>query len=152
MMLRKESYSLSAKITVPAGQSVYLIGVTDGADVHIEQEGFASSLGGLEIRLLEGITYTGGSPLTNRNKNTRSGIASTFNTIAGATVSSDGIELRLFAIPLSDSPSEKSTGEQGQVEEWKLKRNTAYALKLTNINNNELTVYGSFDWSEYVLL
>ncbi|CAN8139676.1 hypothetical protein THIOSC15_1780003 [uncultured Thiomicrorhabdus sp.] len=98
------------------------------------------------------MTYSDGSNAVIHNKNRASTTVSKFGILEGVTVTNDGELLRLTAAPLSVSPSNKIVGVNDMDDSWKLKKNTKYALKLTNININDIDVYANFEWAEHEML
>lgn len=146
---RGQLFDLSAKIPLSGSQILYLVGKTNGSSVHFNFEQYSSTLGGIEIRLLEGVTATGGSPMTPICRNRANQKTSTFTITQGATVTDTGTELALVGLPESGGPA-SSRGPQGGSDmlEWILASDTYYALEVKNINITSKILYANLSWYE----
>ena len=146
---RGQLFDLSQKIDLTGLQTLYLVGKTNGSTVHFNFEQYAATAGGIEIRLLEGVTATGGTALTPICRNRANVKASSFTVTAGATVSDTGTELALVALPETGGPaSSRSPQSGGDMVEWILAGDTYYALEVKNINNSAKTLYANLSWYE----
>jgi hypothetical protein len=152
MILYKHYFTLSKKYIIPAGASQYLSFKTNGFDAHFEEINMDNDLGGIEGRFLKSMVFSGGSLIYANNLNDGEGVPHTVVIKESPTVSSDGTELRLFASPLSTSPSVKSVSANKASERWQLKGDTNYGFKFTNISGVSITSYISLSWAEYELL
>lgn len=141
-------FDLSAKIIIPSETTVYLTGQTNGKTVHFHKENYTSNAGGIEFKLLEGVTATGGSAMTPINRNRASTTQSTLIVKSGATVTQTGTELYLIGFPESATPSRASSLSGGETLEWVLKPQTFYAIQINNFSNAERTVYAELCWYE----
>ena len=141
-------FDLSRKITLPANQTIYLVGKTNGKSVHFHAEEYTSSAGGVEIRLLEDVTFTGGTEIVGANRNRLSNQEPTLEVFAGATVSDTGTELYLIGFPAGATPVSGGSQKGAETEEWILKPQTNYAIEIKNLNNAERIVYASLSWYE----
>ena len=138
---RGQLFDLSQKIDLTGLQTLYLVGKTNGSTVHFNFEQYAATAGGIEIRLLEGVTATGGTALTPICRNRANVKASSFTVTAGATVSDTGTELALTA----DKQTSDDTADD---VEWILAGDTFYALELKNLTNDAKTIYANLSWYE----
>lgn len=146
---RGQLFDLSQKIALTGNQTLYLVGKTNGSSVHFNFEQYAATLGGIEIRLLEGVTATGGASLTPICRNMANQKTSTFTLTAGATVTDTGTQLALVALPETGGPaSSRSPQSGGDMVEWILAGDTYYALELKNLTNDTKTVYANLSWYE----
>lgn len=141
---RGQLFDLSQKIDLTGLQTLYLVGKTNGSTVHFNFEQYAATAGGIEIRLLEGVTATGGAALTPISRNRANIKASSFIVTAGATVSDTGTQLHIQALT-SDKQTSDDTGDD---VEWILAGDTFYALELKNLTNDAKTVYANLSWYE----
>jgi hypothetical protein len=146
---RGQLFDLSAKIPLSGNQTLYLVGKTNGSTVHFNFEQYASTLGGIEIRLLEGVTATGGVSITPICRNRANPKTSTFTITQGATVTNTGTELGLVGLPESGGPATGRGPQSGaDMLEWILAGDTYYALEVKNINNSSKTLYAILSWYE----
>ena len=150
-MIDRQFFNLTQKLVIPASSEVALIGTTNGKQAQLLSESYDSSLGGFEIELKEGVSFTGGQTLTAVNRNTTSPQLSTMVLTGGATVTG-GNTLFLKGVPIADTPQARTRAFNQFVMPWLLKSNTKYAIILSNLNAVELTVYTSLNWIEHELL
>lgn len=141
---RGQLFDLSQKIELTGLQTLYLVGKTNGSSVHFNFEQYAATAGGIEIRLLEGVTATGGTPITPISRNRANIKTSTFTITAGATVTNTGAQLHIQALT-ADKQTSDDTGDD---VEWILAGDTFYALELKNLTNDVKTVYANLSWYE----
>jgi hypothetical protein len=141
-------FDLSRKITVPAESSLYLTGQTNGKSVHFHRESYTANAGGLEFRLLENVTSTGGDQLTPLNRNRLSTNTATIEIFAGSNVTNTGNELYLIGFPASSTPVSGGAQAGGETQEWILKPDTTYAIEIKNLSNAERIVYADLSWYE----
>jgi hypothetical protein len=146
---RGQLFDLSAKIPLSGNQTIYLVGKTNGSTVRFNFEQYSSTLGGIDIRLLEGVTATGGTAATPICRNRANPKTSTFTITQGATVTDTGTELSLVGLPESGGPA-SSRGPQGGSDmlEWILAGDTYYAIEVKNLNNSSKTLYANLSWYE----
>lgn len=137
-------FDLSRKITLMGNQTIYLVGKTNGSTVRFNKESYDATAGGIEIRLLEGVTATGGTALTPISRNRKSEKVSTFDITAGATVTSTGTELHVQALTADKQSSDRTADDI----EWILDRDTFYALEIKNLTNDTKTLYANLSWYE----
>jgi hypothetical protein len=147
-------FDLTKKIVIPASATIYLIGVPNGGTVHFHKENYTGSTGGFEVRLLEDVTFTGGTQITGQNRNRRLDNASTFALfVEPATVDiSEATELYLIGVPTTAQPAFRGPSSGAETDEWVLKADTPYALEIKNLTNNPLTLYAELCWYETALL
>lgn len=147
-------FDISKKITIPANQTVYLVGVPNGGTVHFHKESYTGSKGGFEVRLLEDVSFTGGTQIFGNNRNRVTDAESAFEIYqAPATIDiSEAVELYLIGVPISATPAFAGPGAGAETDEWILKKETPYALEIKNLNNSELIIYADLSWYETALL
>jgi hypothetical protein len=146
---RGQLFDLSAKIALTGNQTLYLVGKTNGSTVRFNFEQYSSTLGGIDIRLLEGVTATGGTAATPICRNRANPKASSFIVTQGATVTNTGTELSLVGLPESGGPATSRGPQNGSdMLEWILAADTYYALEVKNINNSSKTLYANLSWYE----
>ena len=147
-------FDLSAKFTLPASSTVYFIGVPNGGTVHFHKESYTGSTGGFEVRLLEGVTFTGGTPVEGKNRNRKTDKVSAFELYAAPdTVDvSEAEELYLIGVPTTNQPAFRSPSTGAETDEWILKEETPYAIEIKNLTNSPITMYTEFCWYETALL
>lgn len=138
-------FSIQRKLTVNAGQSIYMSGLTDINDVHFIQQHFTADGGGLEIRLFEDSVISGGTPYTvqNRNRKLHGVIEPRFQILDAPTIVDIGTEIGLVWLPPSSVPVSGGS-ERGEQDEWVLDGgNRQYLLEMKNTNgvggNRDLT-------------
>jgi len=141
---RGQLFDLSAKIVVTGNQTLYLVGKTNGSSVHFNFEQYAATAGGIEIRLLEGITATGGTALTPVCRNRANPKVSTFDITQGATVTNTGTQLHIQALTAGKQTSDDTRDDV----EWILAGDTFYALEIKNLTNDVKTLYANLSWYE----
>lgn len=141
---RGQLFDLSAKIPLAGNQTLYLAGKTNGSSVHFNSERYSATAGGIEIRLLEGVTATGGTVVTPICRNRANAKASTFTITQGAVVTDTGTEIHLQSLTSDKQTSDDSIDEI----EWILAGDTFYALEIKNLTNDAKTLYANLSWYE----
>jgi hypothetical protein len=141
-------FDYSDKVTLAGNATIYLTGETNGKAIHFHKEVYNVSQGGIEIRLLEGVTATGGDAATPLNRNRLSTNLSAFVIKKGATVTNTGTPLRLVGFPTAASPTSRSVQSGAETEEWIFKNATTYAIEIKNLSNDEKIIYADFTWYE----
>lgn len=141
-------FDQSEKITLAPSATVYLTGKPNGTIVHFHKETYDVSQGGIEIRLLEDVTATGGTAVTPLNRNRLSTRTSSFDVKRGATVTNTGTQLRLIGFPAASIPTAKVAQSAAETEEWILKNGVTYAIEIKNLSAEEKTVYVDLSWYE----
>jgi len=150
-MITKESFNFTQKIVIPSEASVAFVGVTNGKQVEFISEDYDASQGGFEVRLIEGVTYTGGTEFFGVNRNTTSPSTPTLQIFGGASISGGNL-LRLKGVALADRPQARTRSSSQVIRPWLLDSETNYAIQITNLNNASITVYANLEWVEYELL
>jgi len=147
-------FDLSAKFTLPASGTSYFIGVPNGGSVHFHKEEYTGSTGGFEVRLLEGVSFTGGTPAEGKNRNRKLNNPSSFElyTAPASVDKSEAEELYVIGVPTTSQPAFRAPGTGAETDEWILKEETPYAIEFTNLTNNPITMYVEFSWYETALL
>ena len=151
-MLKKYTYNLSQKITIPANEQAALVGVTDGREIEFASEDYDASQGGFEIEFRKGVTFTGGVPMQGTNRNTFDPTEQTLIILAGATITDAGQLLRLKGVSAATTPQSRLRASSEIIRPWLLEKDTAYALIINNLNSSPITLYAALDWNEYELL
>lgn len=141
-------YDLSAKINLGASATVYLTGETNGAIVHFIKENYAANIGGIEIRLLEDVVFTGGTPMSPKNRNRTSSNTATLEVKSGATVSNTGTQLYIVGIPDATSPFGRVAQSGSDDVPWVLKSETNYAIEIKNLTADAKVLYADLSWYE----
>lgn len=141
-------FNLSRKILLAASQTVYLIGIVNEHFIHFNHYSFNASEGDIDIFLLEDVTYTEGSgtPLVGKNRNRLSARVSTMDIFAGGTVTDDGLELHILGFPKAGTATPTRVAQSASDEEWILKPDSVYALKIVNNEAVAKTLYGDMTW------
>lgn len=147
-------FDLSSKFTLPASGTVYFVGVPNGGSVHFHKESYTCSTGGFEVRLLEDVTFTGGTPIQGQNRNHKLNNSSSFALFNNPdTVDLTGSqELYIIGVPTTAQPAFRSPSTGAETDEWILKEETPYAIEITNLTNSNITMYTEFSWYETALL
>lgn len=141
-------YDISTKIALAGNQTIYLSGETNGALVHFIREIYTSDQGGVEFRLLEDVTATGGTLMPTRNRNRTSSNVATFDVKSGASVSDTGTELYMVGFPTASSPQARGSQSGGDTVPWILNSESLYAIEIKNLTNNDKTIYAELAWYE----
>jgi hypothetical protein len=141
-------FDQSEKITLAPSATIYLTGKPNGKVVHFHKETYQVSQGGIEIRLLEGVTATGGTAITPLNRNRLSTRTSSFEVKLGATVTNTGLPLRLVGFPAAAIPTARAVQSGAETEEWILKNGITYALEIKNLSADEKIIYADLSWYE----
>jgi hypothetical protein len=141
-------FDLSEKITLAPSATIYLTGKPNGKVVHFHKEIYQVSQGGIEIRLLEDVTATGGTAVTPLNRNRLSARTSSFEVKLGATVTNTGLPLRLVGFPAAAIPTARVVQSGAETEEWILKNGITYALEIKNLSADEKIIYADLCWYE----
>jgi hypothetical protein len=141
-------YDYSDKVTLAGNATVYITGTTNGKAIHFHKEIYNVSQGGIEIRLLENVTASGGDPVTPLNRNRLSANTSVFELKKGATVTNTGTFLRLVGFPTASNPTTRSVQSGAETEEWILKNATTYAIEIKNLSADAKVIYADFAWYE----
>ena len=144
-------FSATYKATLTAGSSIYISFTTPNTDkvVHYRPASLTTSADNVTSLFFEGGTFTGGSPLiaVNRNRNSLSTAEVLINT--GVTSTLDGTLLHTGFLGGGVGVGQsRSGGELGETQEWVLKKNTVYLIKLTNGSTSSNTLCLGGRWYE----
>jgi hypothetical protein len=147
-------FDLTKKLVIPASATIYVVGVPNGGSVHFHKESYTGSTGGFEVRLLEGVSFTGGDQLTGQNRNRRLNNLSTFGIFANPNTIdiSQAEELYIIGVPTTTQPAFRSPSTGSETDEWILAEGLNYAVEIKNLTTNPLTLYIEFSWYETALL
>lgn len=146
-------YESFVKTTLAATNGEYNIAFVTPSDdgyAHYRPSSIVSSADMLTLQFYEGATCTGGTALAAINHN-RAHSREAGNTLAeGVTVTDDGDLLAQIYIPGSAGIGGTRYGSQfgPAVNEWVLKRNTCYLIRMKNESTSENTVQINFFWYE----
>jgi hypothetical protein len=151
MIIKENRFSVSSKLTIDTESSVSFVGVVGDFDVVFNFEMYEASTAGFDVELIEGCTHTGGSEVTAFAMNRGSEVAHQLELIGGATISG-GTTVRLTGSPIPDSPQGRQVTIAPLSESWALKKNTEYAIKVTNLNGASIDILARLGWSEYAVL
>ena len=142
-------FDLSAKLSLAGGATVYFAGTTDGKQVHFHRYNFDVSEGGIEIRLLENVQFTGGIPVVGKNRNRSSTNVPTFTVVSAPTVTDTGTELSLIGISAAATGAGRTIVSGEEPIEWILASGTPYALEFKNLDGSTAkTIYAEMTWYE----
>lgn len=141
-------FDLTAKISLPASDTIYVTGVTNGAVVHFVRENYTANLGGIEIRLLEDVVFTGGTSLTAVNRNRTSTNTATLDLKSGATVTDTGTEMYMLGFPDASSPFGRTSQSGADTIPWVLDSGTNYAIEIKNLTADAKIIYAELAWYE----
>ncbi len=144
-------YDLTAKIALPASATIYLTGETNGAVVQFIREVYTVDQGGVEFRLLEDVTATGGTTMSPKNRNRTSANSATLAVKSGATVTNTGTELYMVGLPEATSPQGRGRQQGGDSIPWVLDSESIYAIEIKNLTNDEKIIYSELSWYEVTL-
>lgn len=135
-------FDLSRKISILSATDIYLVGVTQANIIHFNKINYDSNGGGIEIRLLEDVVFSGGSLAIGINRNRISLNTSSLLIYEGSTVTNDGTQLSLKGMPTA-----VSGGTPAQVPlsaddtEWVLSPGKNYAIKISNVSTGDRILY-----------
>lgn len=147
------AFNISRRIDLTADQTLYFVGSVKENPIHFNRLSYNSNEGGIEIRLLEGVTFSDGALTSGVNKNRLSGNVSTLAVREGATVTDTGTQLNLKGLP---SPASGGTParipQTSDDSEWVLMPNTDYAIEIKELDSNAKILYVDMLWYEPGLL
>lgn len=141
-------FSVSRKLTISGNSSAYLVAETNGAVAHFVSETYRSNEGGVEVRLFENPTFSGGTEIQPINKNRTSDNTSTLTIKQGVTVNGNGTELYLIGMPASASFLMRGEKSGADNVPWVLQSDTSYAIEIRNLTGASKDVYVDFVWYE----
>ena len=144
-------FSASYKVTLTAGTSSYISFVTPNTErvIHYRPASIATSADKLSYFLYESGTFTGGSVLSIVNRNRRSITVAETVIKTGVTSTLDGTLLYTgFVGGGSGVGQSRSGSETGESQEWVLKKNTVYLIKLTNGSSSSNEICLGLGWYE----
>ena len=132
-------FNLSVSSGNVTGDGVYIISFTtptvaSGHFIHLRPTSVSSSANSGTISVIEGGSYTGGTDTTSYNRNRNSATVTTMQAIKrGTTEAGAGTTLYAFQVGSGGSVQSRSGGSvSGEAEEWVLKPNTQYSVKIVN--------------------
>lgn len=142
-------FSLSGQMTLGAGVTAYLHGLTDSLNVHFRAASLVSTGAPISIALLENATVSNnGTPMIALNRKRSSTNTSALQVFSGPTVTNPGTALEYGLLPVI---GQNNTGGIASMfaSEWVLDlHNTSYLVRMTNNDNAEVTVNYNFLWYE----
>lgn len=138
--------------SIAAGSSYYIRFKTPAnVFVHKRPAAFSSSENIMKYDFFEESTVTAnGSSLIPNNRNRLSANDSSVIIGLGASVSSDGLLLESFTVGSGGGTQNRSGGSiSGDADEWVLKQNTEYVIKISNIGSSTASIgYLGLFWYE----
>lgn len=145
-----EMFSINAEGILPAGESMYLLGVTADKEVHFNLFHVDTNQGNFKMELFESPTVTNvGGLISSLNRKRSSSNVATMLTYGGTVVTDGGILLdatQVFDTGGTGNHVIRGYGELGA--DWLLKTNTNYLIKFTNSDITDLNYSGTFIWAE----
>jgi len=136
----------SAEDTVANGANLDHLLVTGGAAAHLRISEIDITSAPFKIYLFEGTTVSAnGTQQAAVNNNRLSTNTSNTQIYSGPTVTAPGTQLRYKLIP-----GTRQTGGDGTTyfNEWVLKPNTNYLVRITNASGTSATVGSTLEWYE----
>lgn len=147
---RGQAFGYSLKTTLAAGASAFLLGKMGSGNVHFRHFTIGATDGPIDFELFEAPTTTANGTLqTSLNRNRASSNTSNISIYLGPTVTSNGTRLFINGVLADASFFSTVTSETTEPEEWILKSNTDYLIRLTNnASAGTATLYAGFFWYE----
>lgn len=147
------AFDLSKRIDLGSLQTIHIVGSVQGNPIHFNKFIYNANTGGIEIRLLKDVVFSGGTPIFGVNRNTLSDKVSTIKIYEGATVTDIGTELNLKGLPTPFSGGTPAQVPQTADDfEWILKPDTNFAIEIKEIGTAAKILYADMLWYEPGLL
>lgn len=142
-------YSLVGSVSL-SGSAASSISILTPANsyVHLRPSLISTTASGIEYKLAEGATVTGGSAATPYNKNRNKTTASSVTAKTGVTISVAGTTIELLTAGTGGSPAQASGGGSGSEHEIVLKPSTTYTITLSNLTSTATVAYYNIFWYE----
>ena len=144
-------FSATHKVTLTAGSSIYISFTTPNTDkvVHYRPASLTTSADNVTTLFFEGGTFTGGSTLATVNRNRKSLTTAEVLINTGVTSTLDGTLLYTSFLGGGVGVGQsRGGGELAENQEWVLKKNTVYLIKLTNGSSSSNTLCLGVRWYE----
>lgn len=139
----------STLLTIGGGASIDTIFLTGSNPVSLKGRKISYNGNGVTAEIFASPTYTGGSPATYQNANNKNPQVGESQIIVGATITDDGT---LAFSPIHSLGNSGFFGGGSQVpgieSERILAPNTAYLLRLTNLDAGDQQVASHLSWYE----
>ncbi len=144
-VLNAASWTYSMAYAIGAGQSVKLLGKTNGTSIHFDAFSITSDAAPVTITLYEFPTVTAeGTPASGKNRNRESDVDATFELFTAPTVSANGEQLFIRNI----LGTHTTVGSDSFSDIWILKKNSYYLLTISNGSNQTANLITGFNWIE----
>lgn len=144
-----ESFGFSAHGSLAIGASITLIGRVTSKEVHFDGMGIDLANGGILLEFIEAPTVSVlGTPQSSRRKNRAIANTATMSIYSGATVTGGTLVFSSLPPLVSGQGNSKIESSAAIEEGWVLKRNTDYAIRLTNQSGIATAWNASFGWHE----
>ena len=146
-LIEGKYFSFSSRFSIPAGQSVYFMGVTNSHRVFFESFNVTSNTSAeLRVDFFEAPTTTAdGTAQTPINRNRPSSEVATMLLYSGPTVTADGTGL--FTTSMFGT-NQTANGNATMPQPFMLKTATKYVFKITNTHGSSVDVSANFFWYE----
>ena len=144
------AYIMREILTVTTTASSY-IDFTTPADktIHFRPSSFASNGDNITIEIFEDASVTGGTTYAAKNRNRNSNNTSQVSITINPTVNTEGNIIDKFYVGGGSGISDTTSGAiTGNVDEWVLKPDTTYLIKITNNGASDSNVFVNLFWYE----
>lgn len=143
-------FEVSINKTITPSGTYNIVLQTPSTDyIHFRPANIATSGDKLTISLHEDCTATGGATVASYNHNRTKTAVATMTVITSATITADGTLIHQSYIGGGTSQGSNRSGSSvGQSNEWILKQNTKYLLRLVNGSTTDNVVVTNQVWYE----
>lgn len=146
---RGESFGFSAYGTLAIGASSTLIGRVTSKEVHFDGMSIDLANGGVLLEFIEAPTVSVlGTAQSARRKNRAIANTATMGVYSGATITGGTLVFSSLPPLVSGQGNSKIESSTAIEDGWVLKRNTDYAIRLTNQSGIATAWNASFGWHE----
>jgi len=144
-----KAFGVSSYGSINAGQSLTMIGNTDGKYIHFNGLLISFSSGGVLLEFLENPTVVSqGSLQIISNRNRSLNISASMSVYFGGSITG-GTLIFTDKPPIIPGVGQRvSSANSGIDAGWILKPSTIYAIKLTNTTSETVAFSASFGWTE----
>jgi len=150
MIIRPVSYEISRAFDIPQESSVFFVGQVGDIRAEFNFEQYEASNAGFSVDLIEGVTFTG-TQLTGYALNRSITRAHQMGVFASTNVTG-GQVVRVGGVPMPDAPQGRVVSTSPVHQDWHLKKNTNYAIKISNLNSSVISFIARLGWAEYEVL
>lgn len=143
------AFGVSSYGSINAGQSLTMIGNTDGKEVHFNGLLISFSSGGVLLEFIEAPTIVSqGTAQTISRKNRAVDLTASMSVYFGGSITG-GTLIFTDKPPVTTGVGQRvSSANSGIDAGWILKPNTNYAIKLTNTTSETVSFSTNFGWIE----